>query len=360
MKLKKWKLPAVVLVLFFVSACGSKTKEETAAAKGGSGKQGGKPGGNPTLRVEGFVVKTSTLNQSIDVPGSLLPFEETEIHPEVAGKVVSLSIREGAYVSKGTLLAKLFDGDLQAQMRRNQLQLQLNQKSEERQRQLLQIGGLSQQDYDLSVLNVSTVRADMQILQANIAKTVIRAPFSGKMGFKNISIGAYVTPATIVTTIRQINKLKLEFSIPQKYNSAVAIGQFVSFSVEGAPKRYSAKVIATESTITATDRALKVRAQVDDVDKYITAGSFAKVNFDMGDNNQAIMIPSQAIIPGARDKKIIVSRNGAAAFQTVTTGTRDSANVQILTGIAVGDTVITTGILQLKPGNKVIVSSIKK
>jgi membrane fusion protein (multidrug efflux system) len=258
------------------------------------------------------------------------------------------------------VLAKLFDGDLQAQLRKDQVQLQLNQKNEERQRQLLNIGGISRADYDVSILNVSTVRADMQVMQANIAKTVIRAPFSGKMGFKNISIGAYVSPSTVVTTIRQLNKLKLEFSIPEKYTSLVTLGHFVSFKVEGSPRKYSAKVIATESSITEANRALKVRAEVDDVDKYITAGSFANVNFDLGSNNQALMIPTQAIIPGARDKKIIVSRKGVATFQTVTTGTRDSANVQIVTGLAVGDTVITTGILQLKPGNKIIVSSIKK
>ncbi|MDQ6757600.1 MAG: efflux RND transporter periplasmic adaptor subunit [Bacteroidota bacterium] len=360
MKKLIWKLTTGILLIFFLQACGSKTKEvkETKETKG-AGKGGNKPP-QPPLKVEGYVVKTSTLNQSIDVPGSLLPFEETEIHPEVAGKVVMLSIREGAYVSRGTLLAKLFDGDLQAQMRKDQVQLQLNQKNEERQRQLLKIGGISQQDYDVNILNVSNVRADMQILQANIAKTVIRAPFSGKMGFKNISIGAYVTPATVVTTIRQVNKLKLEFSIPQKYNSKVAIGQFVSFNVEGSPKKYSGRVMATESSITETDRALKVRAEVDNVDKYITAGSFAKVNFNMGDNNQAIMIPSQAIIPQARDKKVIVYRMGAANFQIVKTGTRDSANVQIVEGLAVGDTIVTTGILQIKPGSKVQFSSIKK
>ena len=200
----------------------------------------------------------------------------------------------------------------------------------------------------------------MQVLEAGISKTYIRAPFSGKIGFKNISIGAYVTPATIVTTIRQINKLKLEFSIPEKYNSKVVNGKYVNFTVEGAPKKYSAKVIATESAITPENRSLKVRAEVDDVDKFVTAGAFAKVNFNMGQNNQALMVPSQAVIPGARDKKVIVSRNGSAEFQTVTTGTRDSVNVQILSGVSVGDTIITSGILQIKPGNKLRISSLKK
>lgn len=347
-----WKLICCVALIYSLQACKGKSTEKVETNSKTKRNNG-------PLRVEAFIVKPTVLNQSIDVPGNLLPFEITEIHPEVSGKIVMLSIREGSFVSRGALLAKLFDKDLQAQLRKDQVQLQINQKTQERQRQLLQIGGISQQDYDLSILNLSTVRADMQVLQANIAKTVIRAPFTGKIGFVNVTIGSYVTPQTVISTISQINKLKLEFSVPEKYASAVALGQYVTFTVEGSPKKYSARVIATEASITEMNRSLKVRAQVDAVDKYVAAGSFAKVIFDMGENNQALMVPTQAIIPGARDKKIIVNRHGTATFQTVVTGVRDSANVQIVSGIAAGDTVITTGILQLKPGNKIIIAPIK-
>jgi membrane fusion protein (multidrug efflux system) len=341
-----------LLLCFF--GCGNTEKQKPEAAARGS-----RPANIP-LQVEGYVVKASTLHQDIEVPGTLLPFEETEIHPEVAGRVTMLSIVEGSFVNRGKLLAKLFDGDLMAQLQKLHVQLQVAQKTQERQAQLLKIGGISQQEYDVSALDVNSIKADIEVLKANVAKTNIRAPFSGKMGFKNISIGAYVTPATIVTTIRQVNKLKLEFSIPEKYNSKVVNGKYINFTVEGAPKQYSAKIIATESSITPENRSLKVRAQVDEVDKFVTAGAFAKVNFNMGKNDEALMVPTQSIIPGARDKKIIVDSSGIAAFHTVTTGVRDSANVQIISGVAVGDTIITTGILQLKPGSKLKVSSLKK
>ena len=200
----------------------------------------------------------------------------------------------------------------------------------------------------------------MQVLNASINKTIIRAPFDGKIGFKNISIGAYVTPATIVTTIRQINKLKLEFSVPEKYTSNIKLGNFISFSTESSSKKYTAKIVATESGITEENRSLKVHAIVENTDKNITAGSFATVNFNMGDNNNAIMIPTQAIIPGARDKKVIVYRNGVANFNIVITGERDSVRVEVLKGLAVGDTVITTGLLSIKPGSKINLSSLKK
>jgi membrane fusion protein (multidrug efflux system) len=289
-----------------------------------------------------------------------MPFEETEIHPEVSGKVTYLSIKEGAHVSKGTLLARLFDGDLQAQLQKLDVQLKVAEKTQERQQELLKIGGISQQDYDLSVLNVSSIKADMEVLKASIDKTIIRAPFDGKLGFKNISIGAFITPTTIITTIRQDSKLKLEFSVPERFTPAVKLGNVINFTTEATNKKYHVKIYATESGITEENRSLKVHAVVENVDKNITAGSFAKVAFDMGDNNKAVMIPTQAIIPEARDKKVIVYNGGLADFKTVTTGTRDSARVEILSGLSIGDTVITTGLLSIKPGSKINLSSLNK
>lgn len=356
MKLKYWKFLAGIIFLSYTSfSCGNTSKDPSPA-----GKTKGKPRVSPVLPVEGFLVQPSVLNSTIEVAGTLLPFEETEIHPEVAGKITSVSIREGATVSRGTILAKLFDGDLQAQLLKLNVQLQIANKTQERQEQLLKIGGISQQDYDLSLLNVSTIKADMEVLQAAISKTIIRAPFNGKVGFKNISMGAYVTPATIVTSIRQISKLKLEFAVPEKYTPKIATGNVINFTTEASNKKYSAKIIATESGITEENRSLKVHAIVENVDKNITAGSFATVNFDMGDNNSAIMIPTQAIIPEARDKKVIVSKGGVAQFNIVKTGERDSAKVEILSGLNIGDTVITTGLLNIKPGSKINISSLKK
>ncbi|KAA9041038.1 efflux RND transporter periplasmic adaptor subunit [Ginsengibacter hankyongi] len=355
MKLKYWKLLAGILFLFYISSCSNKSNDQSDLPKNIK-----RPGANASLAVEGYVVTPSVLNSKIDVAGTLLPFEETEIHPEVAGKVVMLSIKEGSVVKRGTLLARLFDGDLRAQLHKLAVQLEVADKTQARQDELLKIGGISQADYDLSVLSVSSIKADMQVLQASIDKTMIRAPFDGKIGFKNISIGAYVTPATIVTTIRQINKLKLEFSVPEKYTSKIALGRIVNFSTESSGKKYDAKIVATESGITEENRSLKVHAVVENVDNNITSGSFAKVNFDMGDDNNAIMIPTEAIIPQARDKKVIVYHNGVAGFNTVTTGVRDSARVEILKGINIGDTVITTGLLNIKPGSKISISSLKK
>jgi membrane fusion protein (multidrug efflux system) len=352
MKLKPMKIAVGMFLLFIISSCSSKSKQNNTANS--------KKTTNTALQAEAYIITPTVLNANILVAGSLLPFEETEIHPEVSGKVVKVSITEGAFVKRGTLLAKLFDGDLQAQLNKLNVQLKIAHKTQERQQELLKIGGISQQDYDLSLLNVSTIEADIQILKADINKTVIRAPFDGKIGFKNISNGAYITPATIITTIRQVNRLKLEFSVPEKYSNVVKVGNLISFTTESTPKKYSAKIMATESGITQENRSLKVLAVVEHVDKNITSGGFANVEFNLGDNAHAVMIPTQAIIPQARDKKVIVYKNGVADFNTVVTGIRDSAKVEILNGLSIGDTVITTGLLAIKPGSKVQISSFKK
>jgi membrane fusion protein (multidrug efflux system) len=354
MKLKHNKLLFTgIFFIFFISSCSNKNKNEDPPEKKGGAE-------HSALTVDGYIIHPSVLHSSIEVAGTLLPFEETDIHPEVSGKVTYLSIKEGAHVNKGTLLARLFDGDLKAQLQKLNVQLQVAKKTQERQQELLKIGGISQQDFDLSVLDVSSIKADMQVLQAAIDKTIIRAPFNGKLGFKNISIGAFITTTTIITTIKQDNKLKLEFSVPEKYTPKVKLGNVLYFTTESSNKKYNAKIYATESGITADNRSLKVHALVENNDKNITAGSFAKVSFDMGDNNNAIMIPTQAIIPQARDKQVILYNGGNADFKIVTTGTRDSAKVEILSGLSIGDTVIITGLLSIKPGSKINLSSLNK
>jgi membrane fusion protein (multidrug efflux system) len=248
---------------------------------------------------------------------------------------------------------------MQAQLKKLQVQLQIAEKTEERNKELLRISGISQQDYDLSFLQVSNIKADIELLQTSIVKTEIRAPFSGRIGFRNISIGAYLTPTTIITNLRQVSQMKLQFSVPEKYTSKIRIGQPISFSTEGSGRKFMAKVYATESTVSETTRGLNVRCMVQQNDGSLVPGSFAKVDMDFAKNDNAILVPSQAILPQARGKKLIVYRNGIAKFVDVQTGIRDSANVEITGGVVPGDTIITTGLLGLKPDVKVKLSKVQ-
>lgn len=332
-------LPALSLVL--LTACGGKDQKKTAPA--GAGRS--------PAAVSVFLVKTSPLSETVEVPGTLIANESTDIYPETAGRVTQLNIAEGKQVAKGALLVKLFDGDLQATLRKLQVQLEIAKQNEDRSAQLLKIQGISKADYDASVLNVNNIQADIAITRANITKTEIRAPFSGRIGLKNISPGAYVSPSTVIASIQQTSTLKLDFTVPEKYTSRIKVGQVVHFTNESTNKTYTAKVMATEAGVTLDTRSLTARCIVVEKDPDLVPGSFAKVKLDFAPIPDAIMIPSQAIVPQARGKQIILFNGGTAKFVDVTTGLRDSASVQITSGLKAGDTIVVSGLMSTKPGS---------
>jgi membrane fusion protein (multidrug efflux system) len=348
--MKNIQISSLFICIILLSACGK--KEEKLTQKG--------PPSRTQQRVDAIIAVPQTITESIEVPGSLLASETTEIHPEVSGRLTMLNVREGAYVNKGAVIGKIYDADLQAQLQKLQAQLNIGIQTANRLSQLLKIQGISRQDYDMAMLNSNNIRADIEIVRTNIARTVIRAPFSGKLGLKEISVGAYVTPATIITVIRKSNDMRLDFTVPEKYINEIKPGGIVSFKVEGSDGTHSAKILATESGITETTRSLNVRARVLDNNPELVPGAFAKVMLKFAPDYNALMVPTQSIIPQARGKKIIVYKQGTAKFIDVITGVRDSANVQIISGVSAGDTIVTTGLMSLKPDAKITLNKINK
>ena len=342
------------LVLF--SSCGSTNRKEAAQQQ----QRGGGGGGSnrPPVRAEAITVANTTVLDQIEVPGSVVANEATEIHPEVAGIITGIYFREGSVVSKGVTLFKLRDADLQAQLRKLQVQAKIARQNESRSEELLKIGGISRQDYETTQLQVSNTAADIAITQAQIAKTVVRAPFSGKVGLRMVSVGAYVSPTTIMTTISQVGQMKIDFTVPEKYIPQLKNGQFVNFTIEGTDRKYAARISATESNITENTRSLQVRAIVQGDNTGLTPGAFAKVLLSFEPDPNAIVLPTQAVIPQARGKKVYVYNNGVAKFVDVTTGIRDSSTVQITSGLNIGDTILVTGLLSLRPDAKVNITKI--
>lgn len=312
-----------------------------------------------TVIADAFIVKTIPLSENIEVAGSLMPAEETDIRPEITGRLVSINFKEGSFVRKGTLLAKLFDDDLQAQLKKLEVQLEINQKTVERYKELLKIQGISQQDVDLSELQVNNNKADIELVKVSIAKTEIRAPFDGRIGLRNISLGAYVSPADVIATIRQVDQLKLEFTVPEKYSTNFVPGKKISFSIDGVRQRFEATVMASEYFIDANTRSLNIKALVKDKHASLVPGAFAKVALDLAKDNNAIIVPTQAIIPLSRGKQIIVYKSGAPQFLPVTTGIRDSVYVQVLSGVNLGDTVLISGLMSVKPNSQIQLSKIQ-
>ena len=338
-----WMLGAVIL------ACQEKKKTASTPTQAR---------GNATLPAEGFVVRTRALSENIEMPGTLLPFETTQIRAEISGRIVKLNIPEGRQVKKGTVLVQLFDGDLAAQLSKLQVQLAIAAKTSERQKELLKINGISRQETDLGELAVNNLKADIDLVRVSIGKTKILAPYNGKIGLKNFSLGAYITPTDILTTISDVDELKLEFTVPEKYSERMRAGRSVLFVIDGHEGNYKANIMATESVIEANTRSLRVRAVVKGSNPLLVAGGFAKVLLEFGQNNKPLVIPTQAVIPGARDKKVIVFQAGKPKFLTVTTGIRDSSFVQVTEGLKEGDTVVTTGLLAIKPESTVKLTAI--
>lgn len=350
MNIKLLNLLCLALLVTLICSCKS--------GKSDKKKSGDKQKENPP--VEWTIVKPSVLQETINVSGTLKPFEETTLQPEVSGRVVKINLPEGKYVRQGTLLVKLFDGDLQAQLHKATTQLKIIEQQQNRQSELLKVAGISQTDYDQTTLQLASIKNDIELYNVMIRKTEVIAPFDGTIGLRNVSIGAIVTPTTILATIRADKRLKLDFSVPSKYSNEINVGTKLEFSIQGKTEKYNASVMASEKGIESTTNNLKVRAIVANKPSSLLPGEFANIELKLKENDHALMIPTQAVIPQELNKQVIITENGKAKFVTITTGIRREDNVEVVNGLKPGDTLITTGILFIKPDSKIKLIKAKK
>jgi len=310
-------------------------------------------------KVNGLLLKEEKATNKVFVTGTILSNEEVNLVPEIAGKIMSIRFSEGSEVKKGELLVKINDADLQAQLKKLKLQEKLNTEKETRQKKLIDINGISKEEYDATLTQLSAIRADIEVLQSQIAKTEIYAPFNGTIGIRKVSEGAYVTPSTLIATIQQVNPLKIDFSLPEKYASSVRNGDMLEFTVDGDKNKYKAKVSAIEPKVDVNTRTLQVRAIANNEKGNIFPGSFANIELSLGKEELSIFIPTQTLIPILKGAKVFVSNNGVAEERKVITGVRNSDKIQIIDGLKAGDTLITTGIQQMKPKTPLKFISVK-
>ena len=314
--------------------------------KGGDSK--GPKGKSKTMTVNGVVVKYETFDNNLSLSGSIEANEQVEIRSEVSGIVEGIYFQEGTFVNKGQLLFKVNDIELRAQLRQTSTKEGLAAENERRAKLLLQKEAISQEEYDLARADLKSAQAQSQLIQAQIAKTSVRAPFSGKIGLRSISLGTYITPAILVTKLVNTGKLKITFSIPEKYASQVKSNTIIRFKVAGSEDRYSAKIYAIEPEIAVATRTLQVRAIAENKDGKLLPGTFADVELPLDIIKDAIVVPTEAIIPVQNGKKIFISSNGLAKEIMIETATRTETSVLVLSGINEGDTVITNGVMSLK------------
>jgi membrane fusion protein (multidrug efflux system) len=313
------------------------------------------------ISVDGFILKTQALDNDIKAIGTVRANEEAEIRSEISRKIRGIYFKEGTYVGRGQTLFKLDGDDLTARLRKQELEEKLAISKLEREKQLREKGLTSQEDYDISENTLEQIRADMNLTRIDISKTYVRAPFSGIIGLRNVSNGAYVTPNVVLTSIQDVSKVKIDFSIPEKYIYLFKKGQKVVFRVDGLEGEFEGEVYAYEPKVENNTRSLVLRAICSNSNRKLLPGTFANVTFKLTENDNAIMIPTQALVPKLKGQSIFVVKEGKAKLIDVEIGERTEQYVQITSNnINAGDTIITTNILRLKDNAPVKVVSIQQ
>ena len=347
MKKKKWIITSVILVVFCAGLFvynhyrGSSSAPDPAAIS--------IPRKNSVLNVNGLVVRPQTLTDGITSVGSLLPDEEVDLSFETSGKIVSINFQEGSTVRKGELLAKVNDKPLLAQLSRYEAQLKLAEDRVYRQSALLEKDAVSQEAYEQARTELAMLNADIDIVKSNIALTELHAPFDGVIGLRNVSEGAYASPDVVVAKLTKISPLKIDFFVPERYANQIKPGTRLTFTVEGRDEQFRAEVYATESKVDIETRTFAVRALFPNRQgKQLLPGRFADVKIRMHDIPDAIAIPTEAIVPEMGVDKVYLYKGGKARAVTVRTGLRTDSSIQIIAGLNVGDTIITSGTLQLR------------
>lgn len=344
---------AVAYLVFYRISTNKKVAEDGAG--GGKGKAGPVKG----LQVDGIVVNAIDFENSLDITGTIEANEAVALRAEVSGLVTKINFQEGSQVSKGQLLVKINDRDIQAQLQDALTKERLSATNENRSKQLLQKGAISQEEYDTSLADLQSLKSQTQLIRAQLAKTSIYAPFSGKIGLRAISTGEYLTPSTTIANLASINPVKVSFSIPEKYNGQITSGSEISFTTDGLNKTYTAKVFAIEPGINTQTRTLQIKALTANPGGELLPGAFAKIKVALNTAKGAILIPNEAIIPVLKGKTVFVSKQGKAQQIPVEAGTRTDEKIVITKGLKVGDTVLTTGAMALKNDAPVKVTVVK-
>lgn len=316
---------------------------------------------NRILNINAEVLKYHPLSDKIVSSGDVIPDEEVDLSFESSGKVVAIYFKEGAHVSKGELLAKINDSPLQAQLKKLEAQIPLAQDRVYRQRALLAKDAVSQEAFEQVQTELDKLMADIELVKANIAQTELRAPFDGIIGLRNVSEGTFTSPSTVIVKLTKISPLKIDFSIPERYSNEVKAGTRIAFSLErndGIMKQYHATVYAVESKVDLDTRTLKVRATYPNIGEDILPGRLASVEITKQEIPNALTVPSEAIIPEMGRYIVFKYENGVAQPKEVQIGIRTESRVQILEGLALGDTIITSGVMQLRMGMKVSIDNL--
>ena len=317
----------------------------TAAAPAQSGANG-----TPTT-VEATRVAVMAMPQSITAVGSLRSDESITVRPEVAGRISAILFKEGQQVGRGMMLVRLDPAINQAEVQQARANLKLAQTKYDRAVELSQRNFISGQAKDEAENNLKVAQAAVTLAEARLAKTEIRAPFSGVIGLRSVSVGDYVKEGADMVNLESIDLLKVDFRVPEIYLSQVKVGQSLSIALDAAPgKTYEGRVFAVNPLLDAAGRAVVIRAQVRNADASLRPGMFARVKLVTKDVQNALVVPEQSLVPQGEEQFVFKVVDGKAVRAKVEVGQRRDGKAEVVQGVGPDDTVVTAGQLKLRDG----------
>jgi membrane fusion protein (multidrug efflux system) len=311
------------------------------------------------LPVNAMVIQPQLLDNKIITTGTLLANEEVQLKPEIAGRVTDVLFTEGSRVKKGDVLIRINDRELKAQLEGKKIEEKQASDLESRAHQLFDMKGISQEEYDKVANALKIIQAQKEVIEAQLAKMEIVAPFDGIIGLRYTSEGSYVSMDTLVATLDDIDPIKVEFSVPGKYARQIKKGNAITVRVGDSEDDYKGSVYAVESKIDLETRTIKARAKIPNPHGDLIPGSFAKVEISLEQLPHAIVVPSESIIPELNGEKVFICVNGKARSIPVKAGIRTETSIQIVEGLNPQDTLILTGLLQLSDGKAVEIRDLK-
>jgi len=331
------------------------------AAGAAPGKAGGPAASGPSAQVtvEAIRIAAAPMPQTITAVGSLRSDESITVRPEVAGRISAIQFNEGQRVAKGATLIKLDPSINEADVQQARANLKLAQSKFDRAVDLAKSNFISGQAKDEAENNLRVAEAALQLAEAKLAKTEIKAPFSGIIGLRVVSIGDYVKEGADVVNLESIDPLKVDFRVPEIYLKQVQVGQSLQVALDALPGRaYEGKVFAINPLFDAAGRSIVIRAIVHNPDTALRPGMFARVRLITRQERDALVLPEQAVVPQGEDQYVYRVVDGKAVRTGVEVGQRRDGRVEIVKGLAAGDIVVTAGQLKLRDGTPVSVADL--
>ena len=312
------------------------------------------------LPVDVKIVAASNIEQSEVVAGSIVANRVLDSTAELAKKISIVFFRDGSFVEAGQALYKLQDSDIKARIRQLDAEMNLAIVNEKRLSELLRTESVRREEYDIALARLQSLQAQKELLEVELSKTVIKAPFSGLIGISKVFTGSFVTPGVPLVSLVEQQVMKIQFSVSEKYISVVRPGSKIYFTTELNSQVATAVVVSTDASLDVQSRNIIVQAQFSNAGNKYKPGMSARVSFNTSTKNEkSIMLPTEALIPGGDGYSVFVVRNGVAKLTPVVIGNRNESEAVIKSGLQSGDSVMISNTLRAADGAPVSVVSYK-